>query len=253
MNIDLAEIIFTLFWVFFVGLIFYLRREDKREGYPLESENSDRIRVEGFPATPSAKTFRLADGRVVRAPRDEEIDDRGLSATAAAAGLGAPLLPDGDPMLAGIGPGTYALRENEPDRMLDGKGQVLPLRATSEHWIHSNDADPRGMSVISADKREVGKVTDAWIDRANRRSTTWKLRSTVMRIPGPCCCQWRLLTSTRRAAWCTSRHCIHTSSRMCRHCKPLMRLRAWKKTGSARTLPAAFFTLMIRARKRLCE
>ncbi len=31
-NIDLVEILFTLFWVFFIGLVLYLHRESKREG-----------------------------------------------------------------------------------------------------------------------------------------------------------------------------------------------------------------------------
>ncbi|HEX7718520.1 MAG TPA: photosynthetic reaction center subunit H, partial [Woeseiaceae bacterium] len=30
LEIDVAEILFTLFWVFFIGLVIYLRREDKR-------------------------------------------------------------------------------------------------------------------------------------------------------------------------------------------------------------------------------
>ena len=38
-SIDLAEILFTLFWLFFIGLVLYLHRESKREGYPLESDN----------------------------------------------------------------------------------------------------------------------------------------------------------------------------------------------------------------------
>jgi photosynthetic reaction center H subunit len=33
--IDVAQVVLYVFWVFFFGLIFYLRREDKREGYPL--------------------------------------------------------------------------------------------------------------------------------------------------------------------------------------------------------------------------
>ena len=36
--IDVAQLVLYAFWIFFVGLIFYLRREDKREGYPLESD-----------------------------------------------------------------------------------------------------------------------------------------------------------------------------------------------------------------------
>ena len=34
-SVDLVEVLFTLFWVFFIGLVFYLQREMKREGYPL--------------------------------------------------------------------------------------------------------------------------------------------------------------------------------------------------------------------------
>ena len=60
--IDVAQIVLYAFWVFFAGLIFYLRREDKREGYPLESDRSGRVMVQGFPAMPSSKTFLMADG-----------------------------------------------------------------------------------------------------------------------------------------------------------------------------------------------
>ena len=35
-NIDVAQVVLYAFFVFFAGLIFYLRREDRREGYPLE-------------------------------------------------------------------------------------------------------------------------------------------------------------------------------------------------------------------------
>ena len=59
--IDVAQVVLYAFWVFFAGLIFYLRREDKREGYPLESDRPGRLAVEGFPAMPSPKTFLMAD------------------------------------------------------------------------------------------------------------------------------------------------------------------------------------------------
>ena len=39
-NLDVAQIVLYAFWLFFFGLLFYLRREDRREGYPLESEAS---------------------------------------------------------------------------------------------------------------------------------------------------------------------------------------------------------------------
>jgi photosynthetic reaction center H subunit len=33
--IDIAQVVLYLFWIFFFGLIIYLHREGKREGYPL--------------------------------------------------------------------------------------------------------------------------------------------------------------------------------------------------------------------------
>ena len=77
--VDVAQIMVYLFWAFFAGLILYLRREDKREGYPLESERSGDIRVEGFPKVPSAKVFELSDGSRFEAPHDES-DERPLHA-----------------------------------------------------------------------------------------------------------------------------------------------------------------------------
>ena len=35
--IDVAQVVLYLFWAFLAGIIIYLHREDKREGYPLES------------------------------------------------------------------------------------------------------------------------------------------------------------------------------------------------------------------------
>lgn len=34
--IDIPQVVLYVFWIFFAGLIWYLRGEDKREGYPLE-------------------------------------------------------------------------------------------------------------------------------------------------------------------------------------------------------------------------
>src|ERR1700760_419200 len=96
--IDVAQIVLYTFWIFFAGLIYYLRREDKREGYPLEHERpGGRIVVQGFPAMPPAKTFTLADGSVVKAPRVEH-DPRPFLATPLAPFVGAPYQPLGDPM-----------------------------------------------------------------------------------------------------------------------------------------------------------
>ncbi len=58
--IDVAQVVLYVFWFFFFGLIYYLRREDKREGYPLESERSAHITVQGFPPMPEPKTRKLS-------------------------------------------------------------------------------------------------------------------------------------------------------------------------------------------------
>lgn len=58
---DFAQITVYLFWFFFAGLVIYLRREDKREGYPLESDRAN-VTVQGWPAVPtepSARSTRL--------------------------------------------------------------------------------------------------------------------------------------------------------------------------------------------------
>ena len=105
------------FWIFFAGLIFYLRREDKREGYPLESDRSGRITVEGFPPMPTPKIFRLPHGGTVLAPRVEgAADDHG---TAGGTWPGAPLVPTGNPMLDGVGPAAWAARADTPDVTFD--------------------------------------------------------------------------------------------------------------------------------------
>jgi len=36
--VDVAQVVLYAFFLFFAGLVFYLRREDRREGYPLEDE-----------------------------------------------------------------------------------------------------------------------------------------------------------------------------------------------------------------------
>lgn len=67
--IDVAQVVLYVFWVFFFGLIFYLRREDKREGYPLVYDGEQNRPYLNFPPIPAAKTFILADGSTVEAPR----------------------------------------------------------------------------------------------------------------------------------------------------------------------------------------
>lgn len=53
--IDVAQIAIWLFWVFFFGLVYYLRREDHRSGYPLENDQGGT--KTGWP-NPGPKTYK---------------------------------------------------------------------------------------------------------------------------------------------------------------------------------------------------
>jgi photosynthetic reaction center H subunit len=164
--IDVAQIVLYAFWAFLAALIFYLRREDKREGYPLESDRSAHITVQGFPKIPSPKTFTLADGSTVSAPRANPRDMREVKASPTAVWPGAPLAPDGDPMLDGVGPAAYAERADIPDLTIHGTPKLIPLRSAEGFFLDSRDPDPRGMEVVGADGSTGGVVRDVWIDQA---------------------------------------------------------------------------------------
>lgn len=64
--IDLPTILIYLFWFFFAGLLLYLHRENKREGYPLVSDRKG-IRVEGFPGVPRPRAPRAKHPALVGA------------------------------------------------------------------------------------------------------------------------------------------------------------------------------------------
>ena len=167
--IDVAQIALYAFWVFFAGLIYYLHREDKREGYPLESDRSDRsggrVKVQGWPRVPKPKSFHLRDGRVVMAPNFRG-SNQPLGGTPTANHLGAPLQPTGDAMLANIGPGSYSDRADIADTTLEGSARIVPLRAAPDFSVTHSDPDPRGLPVVGADGQIAGTVRDLWVDRA---------------------------------------------------------------------------------------
>ena len=55
-SIDVAQVAIYAFWLFFAGLVYYLRREDKREGYPMTNDEVGGV-IQGFPKTPGPKHF----------------------------------------------------------------------------------------------------------------------------------------------------------------------------------------------------
>lgn len=167
-SLDLTQILLYLFWVAFAGLLYYLHREDKREGYPLQGKGTKpgtTITVQGFPVVPPAKTFLLADGSSIQAPRGSDPQPP-LAAEPVAPWPGAPLQPTGNPMVDGVGPAAYALRADVPERMLDGSLMIVPLRRATDHGINPHDTDPRGFTVVGCDGNAAGTVAEAWIDRS---------------------------------------------------------------------------------------
>ena len=175
--IDVAQVVLYAFWIFFAGLIIYLRREDKREGYPLESDSPRDIRIQGYPAIPEPKVFPLAGGETRTAPRDEAPE--AVRAAPLAAWPGAPLEPVGDAMTAGVGPGAYAERKDIPDVTYHGEPKIVPLRVATDFWIERRDPDPRGMDVVGSDGRNAGTIVDVWVDRAEPL-----IRYLEMEMPG---------------------------------------------------------------------
>lgn len=165
--IDLAQVVLYAFWAFFALLILYLHRENKREGYPLLSDRSnERVSIIGFPDMPPSKTFLLPHGGTVTVPEDR-VERRAVALVPVAPWPGAPLTPIGDPMLAGVGPGSWAERQDEPDLMWEGgEPKIVPLRVAADFYPAPQDPDPRGMALIAGNRKVAGTVVDAWVDKA---------------------------------------------------------------------------------------
>lgn len=166
-TLDVTELVFLAFVLFFLTLIFYLRREDRREGYPLEDETTGRVDTAGGPLlTATAKSFLMPFGRgTVTTPTKgrEKVDVAGQRTFRSP---GAPYYPTGNPLEDGIGPAAWAERARHPDLNAEGHNRIVPIGLVAHIGVHKNDADPRGMTVIGADGKVAGMVTDLWVDNA---------------------------------------------------------------------------------------
>ena len=161
-NIDLAQVALYLFWIFFAGLIYYLQRENMREGYPLEDEEGNPAPNTGPFPLPSPKTFRLPHGRGEVTVPDMKPEARDV-ALRVGQGPGYPLEPTGDPMKDGVGPASWAPRRDVPE--LDGHGhqKIVPMTSMKDFFV-TGGQDPRGLPVVSCDGEVVANVVDMWID-----------------------------------------------------------------------------------------
>jgi photosynthetic reaction center H subunit len=168
-GIDVALLVFWAFVLFFICLIFYLRREDRREGYPLEDEATGRLdTVGGALHTASTKSFLLPFGHgTVTAPTKgrEPVD---IAARRTDRFPGAPYAPTGDPLVDGIGPAAWADRAKRPDLDMDGHPRIVPLANAAGYGIAREDSDLSGWPVIGADGEVAGHVSGLWIDTADR-------------------------------------------------------------------------------------
>ena len=165
-HLDVAQIVLYAFWFFFAGLVWYLRREDRREGYPLQSEGVPQFDgYRSFLLLPAPKVFRLASGAEIEAPNFKG-DTRAHDLEKTESWPGAPFQPKGDPMLAGVGPGSYSLRPEQTYKTLHGEDLVVPLRVATNFALSPEGGNPIGYTVVGADKFVAGTIKDAWVDRS---------------------------------------------------------------------------------------
>lgn len=164
-NFDLAQLALYLFWVFFAFLIWYLQRENMREGYPLVDEDGNVAPNQGlFPVPDKKKTFKLPHSRGSVTVPDDRVETRAVQMERILPSNGFPLEPTGDPMEDGVGPASWAGRQDWPE--LDGHGhpKLGPMSANPDYY-HSAGRNPVGMDVLARGGEVVGTVTDMWLDK----------------------------------------------------------------------------------------
>lgn len=164
-SIDVAQVVLYAFWLFFAALIVWLRREDRREGYPLESDKTRKRTAVSPIFIPPPKTFLLPHGGSVSAPSFER-DSRALMAVPTSAASGAPLSPTGDAMRSGMGPAAFAMRADTVERTREGHDLIVPMRGAPGFSILAGP-DPRGYPVYDGAGAQAAVVTDLWVDRAD--------------------------------------------------------------------------------------
>ena len=162
---DVAELAFWLFLFFFIGLVIYLNRESRREGYPLESELTGVVESQPLLAA-DKKVFKLPHGRGTYVPEDVARDAVDIPAQPAFHGGGAPYVPTGNPMKDGLGPAAWANRQDYPDLTFDGRPRIVPIGDAHEIDIAPDDPNIIGWPVYDCNVELAGKVSDVWVDQS---------------------------------------------------------------------------------------
>ena len=163
---DVAQVTLYVFWIFFAALIFYLRREDKREGYPLVSDAGGRRPVYGIPVAAGSQDLPAA--------RRQDRVAAGLATTTVATsrwrrsrrGRARPTCRPAIRILDGVGPGSYADREDVPELTLDDHADHRAAARRQGHHPRSARSRSARHEGVGCDGQVGGTVVDVWVDRA---------------------------------------------------------------------------------------
>lgn len=166
--VDLTTVLLYTFWAFFFYLVYYLQKESRREGYPLESDETGKIENTGVVFMPDPKTYLMPHGHGEVVKPDGKREERPLHLKRLRVWGGAPNEPTGNPMLDGVGPAAYAERADVPDLTAEGHVKIVPLRIVPGFFLAAKDVSPVGLKVMGCDGEVGGTVSDVWVDLAER-------------------------------------------------------------------------------------
>lgn len=162
-NFDLASAALWLFWIFFALLIFYIQRENMREGYPLENDDGTEAANQGPFPLPDPKTFKLPHGRGEVTVPNTNGEGRDVALRQTNKANGYPFEPTGDPMKDGVGPASWAARRDVAELDAHGHPKIIPLSGSDKFFVAAG-RDPRGLPVVAGDGEIVGRISDMWVD-----------------------------------------------------------------------------------------
>jgi len=176
-NTDYAELALWAFFLFFIGLVIYLRREDHREGYPME-EDSGAVGTPGL-FHPRDKRFKLAHGLgLVYKPGPREYEVPNIAARRISSYAGSPIEPTGNPLIDGVGPAAWANRLDVPDTMWEGgHPKIVPIELSHGFTVARQDRNPIGMPVFGCDNKMAGVCTSIWVDQSERLIRYFEVRT----------------------------------------------------------------------------
>jgi photosynthetic reaction center H subunit len=157
--IDVAQLVLYASGSSSPALIYYLVRENHREGYPMDTDRGGTIKAG---RCPQPKTYKLATAArsvgAQPAPSPQTLNAEPI--TTGPARRWSPPATRCWPAWAQA-PGPTAL--TSPTWTLHGEPRIVPLRTVPD-FRRAHDTDPRGMPVVGADGEVAGTVVDLWVD-----------------------------------------------------------------------------------------